>query len=82
MRTQYTAGQFRRNERRITRNAKTVVDNFGCTMRVTRSRRILETLNPMSGKWEGATSNDGVRYSGSPYVYVPKNAHLSPTLGL
>jgi hypothetical protein len=82
MKTKYTAGEFRRNERRIRRNAKTVVDNTGCTMKITRSRRILEILNPMTGKWEGPTSNDGVRYSGSPYIYVPEWVNLSPAIGL
>lgn len=73
MKTKYTAGEFRRGERRIARNAKTMVDNFGMTMRVTRSRRIIEVLNPMSGVWEYPKPTDGVRKSGSPYIYATGN---------
>lgn len=73
MKTKYTAGEFRRGERRIARNAKTMVDNFGMTVRVTRARRILEVLNPMTGQWEYPKATDGVRKSGSPYIYATGN---------
>lgn len=73
MRTQYTAGQFRRGERRIARNAKTVVDNFGMVLRVTKSRRILEVFSAMTGKWEAPKPTDGVRKHNSPYIYATGN---------
>jgi hypothetical protein len=80
MRTQYTAAQFRRSERRIRRNARTVVNNFGATMRITASNRILEVLNPMTGKWEMPNRTDGVRRGAMGWIYASGN--LSPAVGV
>ena len=70
MKTQYTAGQFRRNEKRIAKHAQTVEDNSGMICKITASRRILATHNPMTGGWDSPTAADGQVRGTMRYVYL------------
>ena len=76
MRTTYTSGQFRRNERKLARNAQCVTDNRGGVYRITRQRRILEVFSNVLGRWELPRHTDGIRIGLG--VYVPKSTNLIP----
>lgn len=66
----YTAAQFRRGARRLQKNAKLVVDNMGVVYLITKSKRILQVKNPMTGDWEQPSRTDGVRRGAMRHIYL------------